>query len=104
MSPTENETINSFNKYVNMTASELETWLEGPECHTAGTGVGIESGHKIMSILRKNPKKQASKYDDNDLVHMRKVNAYCKRHLAQENKLKDTKTPEELEHTKSTIR
>jgi hypothetical protein len=29
---------------------------------------------------------------------------YCKRHLAQEDKLKDRKTPEELEHTKSTIR
>lgn len=34
---------------------------------------------------------------------MRKVVAYCKRHLAQEGHMKDTKTPEELEKTKSTI-
>ena len=33
---------------------------------------------------------------------MRKVVSYCKRHLAQEDKMKDTKSPEELEQTKST--
>jgi hypothetical protein len=33
---------------------------------------------------------------------MRKVVSYCKRHLAQENKMKETKSPEELEQTKST--
>jgi hypothetical protein len=28
--------------------------------------------------------------------------SYCKRHLAQEGKMKDTKSPEELEKTRST--
>lgn len=37
-----------------------------------------------------------------DIAHMRKVVAYCKRHLAQEDKMKETKSPEELEQTKST--
>ena len=35
---------------------------------------------------------------------MRKVVGYDKRHMAQEDHLKETKTQEELEHTKSTIR
>lgn len=33
---------------------------------------------------------------------MRRVVSYCKRHLAQEEHMKDEKTPEELEKTKST--
>lgn len=33
---------------------------------------------------------------------MRRVVSYCKRHLAQEAHLKETKSPEELEKTKST--
>lgn len=37
-----------------------------------------------------------------DIAHMRRVTAYCKRHLAQEDKLKERKSPEELEQTKST--
>ena len=61
-----------------------------------------KSGRKIVDILERNPKGTASKYTDDDLAHMRKVNAYCKRHLAQEDHLKETKSPEELEQTKST--
>jgi len=38
--------------------------------------------------LQNNPKKEASKYDQEDIDHMRKVVAYCKRHLAQEEKAK----------------
>lgn len=34
---------------------------------------------------------------------MRRVAAYCKRHLAQEGHMKDQKSEEELKHTKSTI-
>jgi hypothetical protein len=33
---------------------------------------------------------------------MRRVVSYCARHLAQEEKMKETKTEEELEKTKST--
>jgi hypothetical protein len=46
------------------------------------------SGRKIIQILEKNPKKDPSKYDDEDVEHMRRVVAYCKRHLAQEEKAK----------------
>jgi hypothetical protein len=46
------------------------------------------SGRKIVEILRKNPRKNPSKYDEDDVAHMRKVAAYNKRHLAQEEKAK----------------
>lgn len=46
------------------------------------------SGRKIVAILEKNPNKDANEYDDEDIQHMRKVVAYCKRHLAQEGKAK----------------
>ena len=39
-----------------------------------------------------NPSKDPEKYDEESIVHMRKVVAYCKRHLAQEEKAK--KDPE----------
>lgn len=52
------------------------------------------SGRKIIKILEKYPKKpkDPSDYEDEDLQHMRKVVAYCKRHLAQEESAK--KNPE----------
>lgn len=46
------------------------------------------SGHKIIEILKKNPNKDPSKYQEDDLGHMRKVVSYNKRHLAQEEKAK----------------
>lgn len=46
----------------------------------------MSRGCKIVEILKKNPKKEPSKYDKNDLGHMRKVAASNKRHLAQEQK------------------
>jgi hypothetical protein len=104
MPPSREDTIAAFHRYVNMSAPELDAWLSGPECKTAGTGVGLESGRKISAILKRNPGRRAKKYAEADIAHMRKVVAYCKRHLAQEDKLKESKSPEALEHTKSTIR
>lgn len=46
------------------------------------------SGRKIIKILEKNPNKDPDSYDEEDIAHMRKVVAYCKRHLAQEEKAK----------------
>ena len=97
------EIVQKFNGQVNMTVEELEEWLESNKSHQAGTGVGLDSGHKIVAILKKNPTKDPEKYDEEDLVHMRKVVGYNSRHLAQEDKLKDRKTKEELADTKSTI-
>ena len=48
----------------------------------------LYSGRKIVEILKKNPKKDPSKYDEDDIAHMRRVAAYNKRHLAQEEKAK----------------
>lgn len=42
------------------------------------------SGRKIVEILKKNPKKDPAQYDEEEIPHMRRVVAYCKRHLAQE--------------------
>ncbi|KAI1845337.1 hypothetical protein JX265_005200 [Neoarthrinium moseri] len=88
--------IEEFNDIVNMSASELETWLKEESSESAGWNkddgsgetIGHESGRKIIEILTKNPKKDATKYDDDDIAHMRRVVAYCKRHLAQEEKAK----------------
>ena len=144
MVKTKEEIIAQFHEEVNMTVEELEAWLDDPKSTKAGTGVGIESGHKIIKILRKNPTKDPEKYDDvrgqyrvshefcvamtddatcrmiwntcarwwgaytrtasGDSAQHARVNRYTARHLAQEDKLKETKTREELENAKSTIR
>ncbi|KAI8961071.1 hypothetical protein F5Y11DRAFT_348823 [Daldinia sp. FL1419] len=88
--------IEEFNELVNMSASDLETWLKEESSESAGWGkddgsgetIGHESGRKIIEILKKNPKKDAEKYGQDDIDHMRRVVAYCKRHLAQEGKAK----------------
>ena len=94
------EVIAQFNEEVNMTVEELEAWLEDPKSAKAGTGVGVESGHKIIEILKKNPTKDPEKYDDvgsvprlyavryrpltqhaqEDLDHMRKVVGFVFEH------------------------
>ncbi|KAI0066628.1 hypothetical protein BV25DRAFT_1796330 [Artomyces pyxidatus] len=103
MGKSDAEVIALFHEQVNMTADEIEAWLEKPESHKAGTGVGLESGRKIIDILRRNPVRNAEAYDPDDMEHIRKVVGYNSRHLAQEDHLRDTKTVEELEKTKSTI-
>ncbi|KAK7695220.1 hypothetical protein QCA50_002410 [Cerrena zonata] len=97
------EVIQQFNETVNMSAEELESWLKDPQSKKAGTGVGLESGKRIKEILKKNPSMDPNGYDEEDIEHMRKVVGYNKRHLAQEDHLKETKTKEELENAKSTI-
>ncbi|KAK8219810.1 hypothetical protein M8818_000784 [Zalaria obscura] len=85
-----------------MNPKELQDWLGGEDSAGAGWSkddgsgetIGHESGRKIIKILEKYPKKpkDPSDYEDEDLQHMRKVVAYCKRHLAQEESAK--KNPE----------
>ncbi|MGA8211621.1 MAG: DUF3140 domain-containing protein [Nocardioidaceae bacterium] len=68
---------------VNMTAGDLETWLETDESRSVGQGDGESTGHRsgrrIAAILRT---KKADLADD-DAAHMRKVIGYVRRHLAQ---------------------
>lgn len=68
-----------FSEAVNMTPSELEMWLKTDESKESGTGVGHDSGERIVAIKHK---KKAELTDD-DYAHMKKVVGYVHRHLAQ---------------------
>lgn len=71
---------------VNMTASKIEKFLDtdesrsvGQKSEAGGESVGHESGRKIVAILRT----KKSDLSESDYQHMRKVNGYLARHLAQ---------------------
>jgi len=75
-----------FDDVVNMTPSELESWLETEESQAVGfkdsgggESVGHASGRRIVEIKRT---KKADLTED-DRAHMAKVVAYVHRHLAQ---------------------
>lgn len=76
---------------VNMSASELERWLETDESEAAGDhgsggeSTGHASGRHIVAILHA---KKADLTDD-DVAHMRKVVGYVRRHLAQGGKARN---------------
>jgi len=77
--------IEEFEEAVNMTPKELEEWLQTEESKSVGQSdgggesKGHESGRRIVEIRRKNK----SDYTEDDVEHMKKVNAYVKRHLGQ---------------------
>ncbi|MFS0732099.1 DUF3140 domain-containing protein [Microbacterium sp. 1P10UB] len=79
------KTRKEFGDAVNMTASELEKWLDTDESRDVGdkSGGGESTGHasgrRIIEILRT----KKDDLTDADLSHMRKVVGYVKRHLAQ---------------------
>ena len=78
-----------FKDAVNMTASELEKWLDTPESkevgwkgedgHGPGESVGHKSGRRIIDLLHTSDKDLS----DDDLAHMKKVIGYVHRHMAQ---------------------
>lgn len=78
------DVVSEFNEIVNMSASELEAWLKSNDSNSAGwpkddgsgESVGHDSGRKIVEILKSNPDKEAERYTDEDVKHMRKVVAY----------------------------
>jgi len=80
------EVYDEFRTAVNMTAGELEKWLQTDESREVGQkksegaeSVGHDSGRKIVELLhtRKGDLTPA------DEAHMRKVTGYVHRHLAQ---------------------
>ena len=79
------QVIADFDEVVNMTAQELEEWLETDESKSVGQSdgrgesKGHESGRRIVEILQKNK----SDYTDDDIGHMRRVVSYVRRHQAQ---------------------
>ncbi|PTB44147.1 uncharacterized protein TrAFT101_002704 [Trichoderma asperellum] len=103
------EVIQEFRELVNMSAKELKEWLKGDESEGAGwpkddasgESVGHDSGRQIVDILEANSEKDPEKYTDDHVSHMRKVVAYIKRHLAQEEKANSKKPVEEVKKTKS---
>lgn len=85
MADDKQEIVSEFEENVNMTAKELEGFLETDESKSVGQSddggesKGHESGREIVGILRKNK----SDYTDGDISHMKRVNSYVKRHLGQ---------------------
>ena len=80
------DTYAEFKDVVNMTAGQLEKWLDTDESKEVGQksssgaeSVGHDSGRKIISILHS----KKSDLTDADEAHMRKVVGYVRRHLAQ---------------------
>ncbi|MFI6179116.1 DUF3140 domain-containing protein [Nonomuraea sp. NPDC051191] len=74
-----------FGEAVNMTAKELERWLDTDESKEAGQkrdggeSTGHASGRGIVRLLRKGK----SSLNGHDYEHMTKVIGYIHRHLAQ---------------------
>jgi hypothetical protein len=74
-----------WEKAVNMTASEIEKWLETDESKSVGDkgdggeSTGHRSGRRIVELLRK----KKAELDDDDVAWMRKVVGYVHRHSAQ---------------------
>ncbi|WP_305786415.1 DUF3140 domain-containing protein [Symbioplanes lichenis] len=89
------DTYTEFKDAVNMSASELEKWLETDESREVGQksgggeSVGHDSGRKIVKLLHT----KKADLSDQDEAHMRKVVGYVHRHLAQrpQGDVKDTK-------------
>ncbi|MEU1705327.1 DUF3140 domain-containing protein [Streptomyces sp. NPDC005706] len=74
----------AFGDAVNMTAGELEKWLETDESKSVGQSdggesVGHESGRRIVTLLRT----KKADLDEDDIAHMRKVVGYVRRHVEQ---------------------
>jgi hypothetical protein len=90
---------------VNMTAGQLEKWLDtdesrsvgqkddgdndGGDKHDDGESTGHRSGRRIVEILRT----KKGDLDESDVAHMHKVVGYVHRHLAQRPKGDVSATP-----------
>jgi hypothetical protein len=81
----EDDVRTQFADAVNMTAGQLEKWLQTDESKQAGQhqgggeSTGHQSGRRIVEILRT----KKSDISEADEQHMRKVVGYVHRHLAQ---------------------
>ena len=78
------EVLLAFRAAVNMTAEEIEAWLETAESRSVGftrpgesESVGRQSGRRIVAILRR------AEPLAEDHAHMRKVVGFVRRHRAQ---------------------
>ncbi|QIR84290.1 DUF3140 domain-containing protein [Paracoccus sp. AK26] len=70
---------------VNMTPSELRTWLETEDSKSVGdaAGEGESTGHKSGRRIIEIKDRKKSELTDDEWSHMAKVVGYIKRHTAQ---------------------
>lgn len=80
------ETLDEFKRAVNMTAGQIEKWLDSDESKRVGfktddadESVGHQSGRRIVEILGK----KQNEYAEDDFKFMNKVVGYVHRHSAQ---------------------
>ena len=94
MAKSDEQVIGEFKGAVNLSAKELEEWLETDESQEVGQkdgggeSKGHESGRRIVEILSKN----RSDYTDHAVDHMRRVVSYVHRHQAQKPQKGDVET------------
>lgn len=80
----EQTVIKDFKQAVNMSGSELESWLKTRESQSVGQktdgeeSIGHQSGRHIIEILHKK-----DDYTEDDLAQMKRVISYISRHSAQ---------------------
>lgn len=95
MTDNRSSTYGEFQKLVNLTAQELEDWLNTTESKSVGIvkgtsrekiknpqkqeSIGHESGRMIVELLHMDEEE----YTDEDYAHMKKVIGYIRRHEAQ---------------------
>ncbi|MBX6315405.1 MAG: DUF3140 domain-containing protein [Isosphaeraceae bacterium] len=77
--------VYEFKHVVNMSAKQLEDWLETEESKSVGQQedggepIGHQSGRRIVELLRKNQ----AEYDEDDLAQIQWVIDSIRRHLAR---------------------
>jgi hypothetical protein len=81
-----NEVWPEWEDAVNLTAKELEEWLDTEESRSVGDSAGSghestghRSGRRVVEILRK----RKTSLTAEDIDHMRRVVGYVHRHLAE---------------------
>lgn len=78
--------LQEFKEVVNMTAKEIERWLQTEESQSVGqdSGDGESKGHKSGRYIIELLNKKKSDYDSDDLHQMKRVVSYVHRHSAQQ--------------------
>jgi hypothetical protein len=74
-----------FKQNINMSPKEIESWLDTEASKSVGidSGDGESKGRKSARRIIDIRRKKKAELDEDDFSHMKKVNAYVKRHSAQ---------------------
>ena len=95
MAKSDEQVMEEFDEAVNMSAGELEEWLQTEESREvgqkdgSGESRGHESGRRIVELLEKD----RDEYTEDDVSHMRDVVGYVHRHQAQKPENEDIENP-----------